>query len=386
MSVVHGEIIKLENREPEVTRLIPPPKPVGNPFLAFLLNFAAPVIGALLVPLVGPESLGGVIALEGLSTGIDVGLQVAAAKVGDQEIDPFLIGFSLLGNAGAAVSTVKAASTVAKAAETTNEVAAAAEQAGFSSLQVQQIAENAGKVVTEKLSANNVSQQLVRAGLTQQETLQQLDAIAEIAKKNGLNLGRFNDEISFAKQETQIFEELNDAARSFGFELNDVFEVLADSGIDVVGVRTTNDLAKVIKQTEEVAANLKGADLFTKLEGAIERDLDPSIFTRVLNAKNAEQAFQKVNKVLSLANPNTLITELTNKIFDPLKEKIYSKAFEPIKNKVEQKLKHLLRQDLARKQETRNGVYPAFGSSCINYIRAIPLGNSQYKAGVVWRK
>lgn len=384
MPVIPGNVIKLQNIEKGVTRIIPPPPEPSS--WGNILRILGTIASVALVPLAGPETLLGTLALETASIGFDIGLQAAASKIEGTKLDALSIGFSLLGGAGAALSTVKAARTLERAAATAEEIGQKAIQEGFNSLQTNVIATNAQKVITEKLSAEVVSEQLIRAGLTEEQTLKQLEAISQISKEHGLNLGRFNDELAFINQETEIFQKLNEVSGKFGFSLNEVFSTLSASGIDVIGVQTTDQLAKVIKGTEQAAEALKGSKLLTKLEGALERDLEPTLFTRVLNAKNAEKAAVKVNKLLSLANPNTLITEITNKIFDPLKSKLAKRVIEPLKKKTEQKMKHLLRQDLVRKQETRNGVYPCFGSSWINYIRAIPVAKGEYKAGVVFRK
>lgn len=385
MSVSQGTVIKLENVEPGVTRIIPVQQK-GSAIGSALFILFGTIFAIAAVPILGPETIIGTIAAESTALAGDIGFQALGAEVGGSEFDPFTAGFSLLGGAGAAFSSVKAAGVLAKTEKAVAEVAQAAAQDGLNSLGRQVLVDNFEKVVTEKLSASTVSTQLVRAGLTDEQVTKQLKQLSDIAKNNRLDLGRFDSELAFINQETKIFKDLGGVAEQYGFTLDQVFETLKGSGIDVVGIETTDQLAKTIKQTESAVAELKESEIFEKLEGALERDLEPTFFTRVLNAKNAESAITKVNKVLSLTNPDTLVAELANKIFDPLKSKIESKVIDPLKKKTTQKLKHLLRQDLVRKKETQNGVYPCFASSFINYIRAVPLGNGEYKAIVVFRK
>lgn len=384
MSVSSGTVITLKNLQPGVTRIIPPP-PKPSVWGSILSIFGT-ILSVALVPIIGPESLAGTIAIESAAIGIDIGFQAGAAAVEGRSLDLTTTLFSIAGGAGAAFSTIKAANVLRKTETALTEIADVAARDGLNSLERQVLVDNVQKVVTERLPLEQVQQQLIRAGLTEDKILSQLEKVSEIAKNNGVNLGRFDDELAFINQETQIFQQLNGVANKYGFNLDDVFSILSDSGIDVVGVRNTDQLAKTIRRSEQAVENLRDSNLLKTLEGALERDLEPTLFTRVLNAQNAEKAAVKVNKMLSLSNPNTLITEITNKIFDPLKKRISSKVAEPLKKKTEQKLKHLLRQDLVRKQETKNGVYPAFGSSFINYIRAIPLGNGVFKAGVTFRK
>ncbi len=382
MAVITGNVITLSNLEPGVTRIIPP-QPKTNPFLAGLLQVLG--IGlAVLIPALAPEE---VILAETIGLGADLAFQELSARIGTgSDIDALTAFTSVLGGVGAIGSTVAASRALARTQSSISELAQVATDRGLSSLERQVLLENVEKSITEKLSAKAVSERLIRAGLTDTEVSENLRTAVEVLKRNGVNADRFESEVAFVNQETKIFQDLNESFNKFGLDINDVFDILDKSGIDVVGVNDTSQLVKAIRGNNAAVSELKGQELFTQLEGALERDLEPTLFTRVLNAKNAERGLNKVNKLLSLSRPDSLISEVTNKIFDPVKERIYSKTLEPLKKKTQQKLKGLIRQDLVRKQETKNGVYPCFSSSWINYLRAIPEGNGRYRVRVVFRK
>lgn len=385
--VIPGSVIKLKDAEPGITQIIPQAKqaPGSSSFLSGLLSILGIAI-SIAVPALAPEGLAATVVAETAAVGLDLSFQAASARAAGTKLGLGNAIFTLVGSGAAAASAIKASSIVKKSKNVVEEVAANAASKGYNSKQFDVLTKQVEDAVIEKASARTVSQQLVRAGFTDQQALEQLEYFSNVFKNNGINIGRFDDEISFIKQEKAIFQELSKVTKKFGIDINELFRTLENSGIDIVGVETTHQLTKAIRANSNAVRALKDNELFTELEGALERDLDPTFFTRVLNAKNAEKGVEKVNKLLSLANPNAFITEVTNKIFDPLKSKIEKKVLDPFKKKTQQKLKHLIRQDLVRKQETKNGVYPCFGSSWINYLRAVPLSKGIYKCLVVMRK
>lgn len=235
-------------------------------------------------------------------------------------------------------------------------------------------------------SAESVSIKLQRAGFTDKEVVKQLSILRDQAALNGIKNQGFINEVDFIKQESQIFGEFYNKLESIGVNINKLFDNLAEGGIDVKGISTTQEFIRQAKTSPKIASVLRGEGLIETSEEILGKSLEPNFARQIINAQNIEKIARTANKYIKLIEPNRLIKAITKKLFKPVEHFVDEKVWEKVEKRTLQKVKQTLRQDIAIKKETKNGVYPCFGSSWINYLRAVPYGNGVFKCFVIFRK
>lgn len=385
MNIANASFIKMTTNKPEETKLIriePVEKKEDYSGLEIFTNILLGVASVGAAFLTGGASL--------LAEGVIAGLSIATTSIFNElegrETTAFDIIFPVAGFAMVAPSIISAARQVKNLANATETIAQEVKFAGLTERQTEVVLSNVDNVVGGSVNAKNLGLALERAGLTDKESIKIINTLRDELKNANVRAQTFYDDVDFVNQESRIFREVTERFGEAGIELNQVISNLREVGIDLKGLQSLNKLTKEIKQNPAIYNILKNKGDIEVISSFIQKDLEPTFITTYLNANKIERGVAKFSRNITLINPNKLIKKVVKRAFKPLEEKVDHLVWSKLEKKAMQKIRHLLAQDTVRKYKTKNGVYPCFASSWINYLRAIPYGNGIFKCFVIFRK
>lgn len=385
MPIISQSLINPKPYSPSIVNLIPEPKQEKH-HGGWLLRIMGMLVGGFIsASTLGGSKIVGTVIRESIAIGVDLGFQAAASEVEGTNLSMTDVGFTLIPSFFVAGATIRSGRTVAKAEKGAAELLQGV-SSDYSAFQLQTLNDEAIKVITQRNGAFASRQSLVRAGFTDKQALEELRRAESVFNNAGLKTKNFSQELDFIEQERWIIGRLDESLAPYGISSEKLLSGLSNKGIDIIGIRSTDDLVKTIRSSKQAVEAVKRSTELMELEKALGATLEPSLFTQVFNAQKGYDALKAVNKGLIYLNPNRLIKKVVDEAFDPVKKQFSKHVLDPLEKKTKQKLKVLFHQDPVAKLSTRNGVYPCFSSSWINYLRAIPVGMGQFKVNVIFRK
>lgn len=357
----------------------------GFAFWRIFGNILIGLASIIAAPLTEGASLGLTTFITFAETAVDVGFNVGLDFAQNGKIDPWNVGLPIAGAAAAIGGAYKGLRQISRLEFGEKNLAERATNYGLDASQSRQVAKQLGEAAGGK-SASEIRLVIQRAGLTDKQTAQQLQLVKEELARSGVKANRFFDEVDFINQESDIFNTTWKSFENLGIKLDPILEGLKKGGIDIIGLKTQKDFIQAARRSPQIARVLEGAGVLQTIEKEIGASLEPSFVLQLINARNVEKTLQITNKTLKLINPNRLVKKIVDKVFEPIKHQVDERVWEKFGKKAKQKVKQLLRQHEDDKYKTKNGVYPAFASSWINYLRATGLGNGAFKCSVIFRK
>ena len=378
-------IVRPQNLKPNELRLLPiPDKPEEvnrpSPLIRWIINIG--LIGASVFT--GGATGAAALALDVGLAATDIALNSRLDYLETGKVDPLSIALPLVGGLLPAVSSLQ---TFIKSKQAAKYVKGLEKQISLTGKAKIQMLEGFENVLTKKLGAKTISENLLRAGVNEKEMLANLTLMKNYMEDSKIATSSFGREVDFLNNDQEIFRTLTSPLEKMGLNFTDLFKPLESVGVNVVEIKTTNNLAKLIRSDKVIyEAVAENKALLKALEYSSNQTLSPTLWTRLMNARKIENGTRRFNDMLSLINPSTVVSKILDKTLGKVHEKIIEKIWMPSKEKISNILKKLIKKDIQHQRVKGNGVYPCFKSSWINYLRAVKFGPDKYKVFVIFRK